>query len=260
MGVSKQMIRMMSDGEVAKALKNVLERVTTAAKARKQDLVLLCEEPRLVAVSKTKPKEMIEEAYAAGQRHFGENYVQELVQKAHDLELQEKCPEIKWHVIGHIQSNKINKVVGIPNLYMVETVDTPKLANAINRAWAKQNKDTKLKVLVQVNTSSEENKSGIQPSEAGSLFNHIITQCPNLEAAGLMTIGAFDHDLSIGPNPDMECLLKCRAQICEDMSLDPKNVELSMGMSNDFEHAIGIGSTNVRVGSTIFGARNIQKS
>lgn len=85
-----------------------------------------------MAVSKTKPIETIIEAYNAGQRHFGENYVQELVDKANSLEILENCKDIKWHFIGHLQTNKINKVMKLPGLYMIETIDSEKMAEAVS--------------------------------------------------------------------------------------------------------------------------------
>ncbi|CAL4066553.1 unnamed protein product, partial [Meganyctiphanes norvegica] len=253
------MLRIMSEGGVAQAAKSVLERVTAAAVARNPEISSLCPEPRLVAVSKTKPKELLIDAYKVGLRHFGENYVQELVEKGHDEQMLADCPDIKYHMIGHLQSNKVNKVVGVPNLWVIETVDSEKLANTIDKAAGKLRPDKKLKVFVQVNTSAEENKSGVHPDEVNTLVSHVLNKCPNLEFMGIMTIGAFDHDLTKGPNPDFQTLLKCRAAVCEAQCMEPKDVEISMGMSNDFEHAIEIGSTNVRVGSTIFGARNYKK-
>lgn len=113
--------------------------------------------PTLVAVSKTKPVDLIVAAYEAGQRHFGENYVQELVDKANNSIILEKCNEIRWHFIGHLQSNKINKILSLPNIYMVQTVDSEKLATQLNKNWPKFGPpDSKLNVMVQVNTSNEE--------------------------------------------------------------------------------------------------------
>ncbi|XP_013782189.1 pyridoxal phosphate homeostasis protein-like [Limulus polyphemus] len=201
-------------------------------------------DPRLVAASKTKSKEMIIAAYEWGQRHFGENYVLE------------KCSEIKWHFIGHLQRNKVNKLVAVPNLYMVETVDSEKLADVLNKAWEKLQSSQKLKVMVEVNTSGEDSKSGVDLGRVSSLVNHIMDKCQNLEFTGLMTIGAFDHDVSSGPNPDFQRLVKCKQDTCSHLGLDVNKVELSMGMSGDFEHAIEVGSTNVRVGSKIFGPRS----
>lgn len=131
--------------------------------------------PRLVAVSKTKPLELIFEAYEAGQRHFGENYAQELITKAtdpqvnyrsfsafvfsiysvSDFQVLEKCGDIKWHFIGHLQSNKAAKVVTLPNLYIVETVHSQKIAASLNEALSK-NKSSEMNVYVQVNTSAED--------------------------------------------------------------------------------------------------------
>lgn len=105
--------------------------------------------PRLVAVSKTKPKEMVIEAYESGQRHFGENYLQELSEKAADPLILEKCPEIKWHFIGTCQSNKVNKMVKTPNLAMVETIASLKLADKFQSSCASCNVD-QLNIMVQV--------------------------------------------------------------------------------------------------------------
>lgn len=97
-------------------------------------------------------------AYEAGQKHFGENYVNELLEKGHDTDLLEKCKDIRWHFIGHLQSNKINKVLGVPNLYLVETLHSKKLASGLNNAWPKFRKteNSLLRVMVQVNTSGED--------------------------------------------------------------------------------------------------------
>lgn len=126
------------------------------------DLFLLQElsyfEPRLVAVSKTKSVPLIIEAYEAGQKHFGENYVAELLEKGHDPDILSKCKDIRWHFIGKLQSNKINKVLAVPNLYIVETVHSKKLATGLDNAWSKFRKTDQslLKVMVQINTSGEE--------------------------------------------------------------------------------------------------------
>lgn len=116
-------------------------------------------QPRLVAVSKTKPIDLIIKAYEEGQRHFGENYVQELEEKACNELILEKCKDIKWHFIGHLQNNKVTKLLSVPNLYMIETVDSQKLATNINRKWPSYGPgDGKLKIMLQVNTSEEEGK------------------------------------------------------------------------------------------------------
>ncbi|RWR99600.1 proline synthase co-transcribed bacterial protein-like protein, partial [Dinothrombium tinctorium] len=212
-------------------------------------------EPRLVAVSKLKSKEYVIKAYECGQKHFGENYIQEMEEKSRDAEVLEKCPEIKWHFIGSIQRNKINRLLNTHNLYMIETISSNAIAEEINKKLEKTG--LTLKVMVQVNTSGEENKSGIEPKDVTSLVSFILNNCPNLDFVGLMTIGAFDHDYNEGPNPDFQCLVDCRDEVVTNLKLE-KKLELSMGMSNDFEHAIQMGSTNVRVGSTIFGARPVK--
>ena len=129
---------------VTENLSLISSRVTTAFAAKSAPAG---QAPRLVAVSKTKPKEMIIEAYEAGHRHFGENYVQELVEKSGDAEMLEKCPEIKWHFIGNCQANKAKAVMKCPNLSMIETVTSTKLATKLNNQ-ADQN--SKVGVFVQV--------------------------------------------------------------------------------------------------------------
>ncbi|XP_073425132.1 pyridoxal phosphate homeostasis protein isoform X1 [Dendrobates tinctorius] len=243
--------------EIGRALTTVREQVQRAAARRAESLPSV--QPRLVAVSKTKPADMVIEAYSHGQRVFGENYVQELVEKSSDAKILSSCPEIKWHFIGHLQKHSINKLIAVPNLHILETIDSVKLADKVNSSWQRKGSPEKLKVMVQVNTSSEESKHGLPPSDTVELVKHIREKCPGLEFVGLMTIGSFGHDLTQGPNPDFQLLLKQREEVCEKLGLSPDAVELSMGMSSDFEHAIEVGSTNVRVGSTIFGERVYSK-
>lgn len=245
---------MMSE-EVGKKVQAVVERVNQAVSRRPKTLP--CIPPRLVAVSKTKPPEMVVEAYKHGQRNFGENYVNELVEKASHPQILSSCPEIKWHFIGHLQKGNVNKLLGVPNLYMVETIDSVKLAEKVNSSWQKMRaaNTQRLKIMVQINTSGEDSKHGLPPDETVNMVKHIASQCPALDLAGLMTIGRYGYDLSDGPNPDFQLLLKCRVEVCESLKIPLEQVELSMGMSTDFEHAIEVGSTNIRVGSTIFGTR-----
>eukprot|EP00879_Flechtneria_rotunda_P004627 GHRR01004884.1.p1 GENE.GHRR01004884.1~~GHRR01004884.1.p1 ORF type:complete len:214 (+),score=52.73 GHRR01004884.1:317-958(+) len=209
-------------------------------------------QPRLVAVSKTKPVAAVQEAYDAGQRAFGENYVQELLDKAPLLPA-----DISWHFIGHLQSNKVKALLeGVPNLAMVETVDSAKLADRINRIASGLSRPHKLSVMLQVNTSGEETKYGCEPSECMQLAKHIANNCRALHLAGLMTIGMPDY--SSRPECFL-CLAECRDNVAQALGLNPQDLELSMGMSGDFEQAIQMGSTNIRVGSTIFGARDYSK-
>lgn len=238
---------------IKEALKEVHEKIQRAANNRPDNLQYII--PRLVAVSKTKPVELIVEAYKEGQRHFGENYVQELVAKASDKRILDNCPDIKWHFIGHLQKNKISKVIAISNLYIVETIHSSRLATSLNENWPKHHPNETLNVYVQVNTSDEDEKNGIAPTEAPSLAKFIIENCPNLKFCGIMTIGKYGYDISQGPNPDFLLLVKCKDDLCRELELPADQVELSMGMSSDYDHAIELGSTNVRVGTSIFGYR-----
>ncbi|KIZ03348.1 hypothetical protein MNEG_4609 [Monoraphidium neglectum] len=229
---------------VADALQDVAQRVEAAGSKAGR-----AKPPRLVAVSKTKPAEAVREAYDAGHRTFGENYVQELLDKAPLLP-----SDIQWHFIGHLQSNKVKALVeGVPNLSMIETVDSAKLADRIDRCVAGAGRKEPLAVAVQVNTSGEESKYGVEPADVVALATHVAKACPHLRLAGLMTIGMPDY--SSRPE-NFECLAKCRDEVAAALGMSPDDLELSMGMSGDFEAAIAMGSTNVRVGSTIFGARD----
>uniref|UniRef100_A0A4W6FJI6 Pyridoxal phosphate homeostasis protein n=1 Tax=Lates calcarifer TaxID=8187 RepID=A0A4W6FJI6_LATCA len=238
--------------EVGKALQSVVERVNQAAARRPKTLPAV--PPRLVAVSKTKPPEMVVEAYRQGQRNFGENYV---ICFFSLIQILESCPEIKWHFIGHLQKNNVNKLLGVPNLFLVETVDSAKLADRVNSSWQRIRgaSTQRLKVMVQINTSGEQSKHGLPPEETVNTVKHIVSQCSALHFSGLMTIGRYGYNLTLGPNPDFQMLLSRRQEVCDSLKLPLEEVELSMGMSTDFEHAIEVGSTNVRVGSIIFGNR-----
>uniref|UniRef100_A0A7S1PG85 Pyridoxal phosphate homeostasis protein n=1 Tax=Percolomonas cosmopolitus TaxID=63605 RepID=A0A7S1PG85_9EUKA len=220
---------------------------------------------RIVAVSKTYPSNSILELHKskAKQCHFGENYVKELSDKALELK---KYTDIKWHFIGHLQSNKAAGLVNaVPNLWCVETVDRPKIAHALNKAVEqcialKKRKDP-LNVLVQVNTSDEPQKSGCMIQDVVPLVNTIRYDCPALNFMGLMTIGSASNSSLKHANPDFEKLIACRNTVCDAVGLREKDVELSMGMSADYEEAIKQGSTNIRVGSAIFGSRkNVVKA
>ncbi|XP_076384626.1 pyridoxal phosphate homeostasis protein isoform X2 [Megalopta genalis] len=240
---------------VAENLKIVYNKIFIAS--AKRPLEYNNFEPRLVAVSKLQSHNLILAAYEAGQKHFGENYVNELVEKGHHPDILAKCSDIHWHFIGHLQRNKVNKLLSVPNLYVIETVDNEKLSSALDASWPKFRKqdELKLKVMVQVNTSKEEGKSGCQISEVCSLVKYIRVNCKNLEFMGLMTIGMFGYDTAEGPNPDFLQLKECRYNLSKELGIDLTKIELSMGMSNDYEQAVELGSTNVRVGSAIFGER-----
>lgn len=235
------------EGVAVTALRAVLHRVQRAAEqaGRRADDV------RVVAVSKTKPVSLINQVYDAGHRCFGENYVQEIIEKAPQLP-----DDIDWHFIGHLQSNKVKPLLAaVPNLGVVEGVDNPKVANYLDREVSRIGR-LPIKVFVQVNTSGEPSKSGIEPSDCVELVKHIKMSCPNLEFSGLMTIGMLDY--SSTPE-NFKTLINCRMDVCQVLGMAELQCELSMGMSNDFEQAIKMGSTNVRIGSTIFGPREYPK-
>ncbi|XP_015899333.3 uncharacterized protein LOC107432660 isoform X2 [Ziziphus jujuba] len=235
------------EGVAVTALRSVLLRARQAAERSGRDPGRV----KVVAVSKTKPVSLIRQVYDAGHRRFGENYVQEIVNKAPQL------PEdVEWHFVGHLQSNKVKSLLaGVPNLAMVEGVDNEKIANHLDRAVSSLGRNP-LKVLVQVNTSGEASKSGIDPSGCLQLAKHVQLHCPNLVFSGLMTIGMPDYTST---PKNFKTLSDCRTEVCKALALQEEQYELSMGMSGDFEQAIEMGSTSVRVGSTIFGPRDYSK-
>lgn len=221
---------------------------TEIVKQRIRDSAVRCNRDpdsiRLVAVSKTKPIEDIMALYQSGHRHFGENYFQELVEKSEQLP-----KDINWHFIGHLQSSKANKLIrDVSNLYIIETVDSEKLASKLQSACINANRES-LDIFIQMDTSGEETKSGVSAEELLPLLDYVISQCNRLKIRGLMTIGA--------PN-DYSCfdkLVQARRIMANHLNVTENSLELSMGMSGDFEEAILRGSTSVRVGSTIFGER-----
>jgi len=209
----------------------------------------------LVAVSKTKPAEMIQVLYnEVGHKHFGENYIQELIGKSDELAT--LTPEIKWHFIGSIQSNKVKMLAAVKNLYVVETIERKEIVDKLAKAWTG---DYRLNVMVQVNTSNQESKSGCEPDQVVEIVQHIIQdpQCSSkINFLGLMTIGDPD---ATPDQPDFKCLSQCKQNVSEKLNIPLDSIQLSMGMSHDFEPAIEFGSTSVRVGSAIFGQRDYSK-
>ncbi|KAL1954097.1 hypothetical protein VTO42DRAFT_1752 [Malbranchea cinnamomea] len=222
---------------------------------------------RLVAVSKLKPASDILALHSlpTSHLHFGENYLQELLEKSKILP-----PDIRWHFIGGLQSNKCVALArDVRGLWAVESVDTEKKATLLNKGWAERwargeeqacrdGVERKLRVFVQVNTSGEESKFGVEPGEPTvALCRFIREKCSELHLQGLMTIGAIARSKATTPdneNEDFVCLRETRDLVARELDLDGK-LELSMGMSEDFEGAIALGSDQVRIGSTIFGAR-----
>ena len=215
---------------------------------------------RLIAVSKLKPANDILALHNAPTSHldFGENYSQELTEKAALLP-----QSIRWHFIGALQTNKCRPLAEtIPNLFSVSSVDSAKKADALEKGRAKLAEEKgvkeKLRIMVQINTSGEENKSGVEPSDAATLCEHIVTSCPHLYLGGLMTIGAIARSQATTPeteNEDFERLRQVRDQVAVQLGFKEEDLTLSMGMSSDYEAAIRQGSAEVRVGTTIFGER-----
>ena len=200
---------------------------------------------RLIAVSKTKPAEMVAEAYAAGQRLFGENHAQELTAKKPVL------PEdIEWHFIGNLQRNKVKYVVGAAAL--IHSVNSAALAKEIDRVAG--NRDLTQDVLAEINVGGEESKQGADAEEARSLVE-AIAALPHLRLRGLMTVAPFAED----PETVRPVFRRLKEMLTEfaPLTREPEAFDqLSMGMSGDFEAAIGEGATYVRIGTAIFGARD----
>jgi pyridoxal phosphate enzyme (YggS family) len=199
---------------------------------------------RLVAVSKTKPAPLVDEAAAAGQRLFGENYVQELTVKAAAV-----TAPVEWHFIGHLQSNKVKQIAGLVTL--IHSVDRLSLAEEISRQWGRLN--ACCDILVQVNVSGEATKSGTTTAEALELVRRIAL-LPHLRIRGLMTMPPFFDDPEAA-RPYFRALRLLAGEIAAHAIPGVAMEELSMGMSGDFEAAIAEGATLVRVGSAIFGSR-----
>lgn len=170
-------------------------------------------------------------------------------------------------MIGGLQSNKCKQLAEqIPNLWCVSSVDSEKKANELEKGrkalLEKDNAAEKLRVMVQVNTSGEESKSGVEPADTLSLCRHIIDKCPHLQLRGFMTIGAIARSKETTPeneNEDFVTLRDTRDNVARELGWEEGRLELSMGMSADFEGAIRMGSDEVRVGSEIFGARPAKK-
>ena len=221
-------------------LQAVAARIREAAHAAGRDPSMV----RLLAVTKTQPPPAVRAAYLAGLRSFGENYVQEALDKK--AALAENAPGIQWHLIGPLQSNKTRVVAG--TFDWVHTVDREKIARRLSEARA--DGVPPLNVLIQVNVSGESTKSGVPPGEARALA-HEIAKLPRLRLRGLMAIPE--------PTPDKTLQLERFREVRE--LFDRLNAEglaldtLSMGMSQDLESAIAEGSTLVRIGTAIFGER-----
>ncbi len=202
------------------------------------------ESVQLIAVSKVKPPEMIDAAYAAGQARFGESYVQEFLDKAERVQ-----SSVEWHFIGHLQSNKVKYLRG--RVAMIHSVDRLSLAKEIDRQWGKI--DDTADVLIQVNIGAEDTKSGTTTEDLIKLVGQI-AQLKHLRVQGLMTLPPwFENAEDVRP---FFRQLRQLAEKIEAMRLPGVQMqELSMGMSHDFHVAIEEGATLVRIGTAIFGER-----
>ncbi|MBD5525137.1 MAG: YggS family pyridoxal phosphate-dependent enzyme [Lachnospiraceae bacterium] len=205
------------------------------------------ENVKLIAVSKTKPVEMLREAYDLGCRDFGENKVQELMDKY------DKLPgDIRWHMIGHLQRNKVKYIVD--KVFMIHSVDSLRLAEEISREAVK--KSVTVSILVEVNVAGEETKFGTTAQEAISLVEEI-AKLPNIMIKGLMTIAPYVEN----SEENRLYFAKLKQIYVDIIHKNIDNVfmeELSMGMTGDYEVAIEEGATYIRVGTGIFGERQYQ--
>ena len=228
---------------------NIAERLTSAYQ-QIAEITAKCQREastaQLIAVSKTKPVADISEAYAAGQRAFGENYVQELVEKAQFFE---NRTDIRWHFIGPIQSNKTRDISAFADV--VHSIERAKIAERL--AAQRKPSQAPLQVLIQINISGEASKSGVLPTEMLALAK-VINDLPQLELIGLMAI----------PEPAVAGDNRQAFQAMVDLSkqlttIYPQANQLSMGMSDDWQQALTFGATMIRLGTAIFGHRETTK-
>ena len=221
---------------IAENIAKVRERIREAAQASQRDFAAI----GLLAVSKTKPAAAIREAHAAGQQDFGENYLQEALNKQQEL----ADLELTWHFIGPIQSNKTRPIA--EHFHWVHSVDRLKIAQRLSEQ--RPTHLPPLNICLQVNVSGEASKSGCQPQDLPALAQ-AVTQLPGLHLRGLMTIPEPSDD----PMAQRAPLAQLR-QLRDSLNLDLDT--LSMGMSQDLEAAIAEGATWVRIGTALFGARD----
>jgi hypothetical protein len=200
----------------------------------------------LVAVSKTKSVEEIKELYDLGQKDFGENYVQEVTEK------QAQLPnDIRWHFIGHLQSNKVKQITSF--IHLIQSVDSLKLLQEINKQGKKN--DRVIDCLLQVHIAQEETKFGLDENELNDLLNNSISQYQNIQIVGLMGMASLTDDME-KVRSEFKYLRSIFNKHAKLQTSHFKLQTLSMGMSSDYFVAIEEGSNMVRIGSLIFGARN----
>ncbi|HPO04249.1 MAG TPA: YggS family pyridoxal phosphate-dependent enzyme [Bacillota bacterium] len=203
------------------------------------------EEVLLIAVTKTRTPEEINEAIAAGITDIGENKVQEITDKF------DMVKPVRWHMIGHLQTNKVKYI--IDKVSLIHSVDSLKLAREIDRRAAQHNKV--MDILIQINAAEEESKFGLRKEESEQMIREILANCPNVRIRGLMSMAPFADDPEAVRGFFTEVFdLYCEYKKIRHDGLDFRY--LSMGMSNDYEVAIEEGANAVRIGTSIFGARN----
>ena len=220
---------------------DVLNKVHASCNAANRNI----DDVTLIAVSKTKPSSDIKTLYDAGVRDFGENKVQELTTKYEELP-----KDIRWHLIGHLQTNKVKYIVD--KVHLIHSVDSVKLAKEIEKEAAK--KDIIVNILVQVNVANEDTKFGLDNNEVLQIIEEI-SVLPHIKIKGLMTIAPFVDDGEENRkyfNQLKQLSVDIKAKNIDNVCMDM----LSMGMSGDYETAIEEGATLVRVGTSIFGVRN----
>lgn len=203
----------------------------------------LPENVTLIAVSKTKPVEALKEAYQAGQRHFGENKIQEMSDKYAVLP-----KDILWHMIGHVQTNKVKYMAEF--VHLIHGVDSLRLLQEINKQAARYNRV--IHCLLQKDIADEETKFGLNADEISAILTHQIQALPNVKVVGLMGMATFTDDQA----QIRQEFATLKATFNQMQIIHPDLQILSMGMSGDYQIAIEEGSTMVRIGSAIFGERN----
>ena len=225
---------------VAANLAAVRTRLAAACRAAQRE----ADAVQLLAVSKTHPAAAVRAAHAAGQRLFGENRVQELVAKARELG---DLTDLRWHLIGSLQTNKVRDLLRVPGLAMVHSLDRVALADELQRALAPAGR--RLEVLLQIHATDETTKHGCPPAAAAELLAHVLGRCPALAVCGVMAMGPLVGDAL----PVFRAVVALRDRLRAQFALPLAT--LSLGMSSDAEAAIAAGSTLVRLGTAVFGAR-----
>jgi PLP dependent protein len=226
---------------IAENLKNLRKRIEQACQKCGRNI----DDVQLLAVSKTFSRELIQEAIDAGQLDFGENYVQELQEKYDALPEQ----SLRWHFIGHLQSNKVKYIADY--IHLIHSVDNVNLGKEISKRAEQCNRIQN--VLVEVHTTDEATKFGVPPEQAIALIKEL-SQFSHLRVCGLMTMGPYSDD----PNDSrssFRCVAELKKQIDGEGMVNVQMRHLSMGMTHDFEVAIEEGSTLVRLGTALFGRR-----